>query len=265
MNPEAREVVVLPDAAAVARRGAEELARAAAETLRERDVFAIALAGGSTPERLFRLLGTPSAGGFRERLPWARMHFFFGDERLVPPGHAESNYRMARAAFLESVEQAGLLPSGNVHRIRGESRDAAQAAAEYEEELRIFFRPSGAEPPRFDLVLLGMGADGHTASLFPGTAALAETRRWVAANWVAKLGTHRITLTPPVLENAARVLFLVTGEEKAATLAEVLEGNVDSERLPAQRIARSSGTCQWLVDADAARDLARPRQAQGKR
>ncbi|HEV8672729.1 MAG TPA: 6-phosphogluconolactonase [Methylomirabilota bacterium] len=242
-------VVVLDDPAALADEAAGRVAAAARETVAAQGRFAVALSGGTTPRALFeRLAGPP----WRHEVPWSRAEVFWGDERWVPPDHPESNYRMARAALLDPVG----IPPERVHRIAGEAADPAAAAAAYEAEIaRVLGGVPGERPPVFDLVLLGMGADGHTASLFPGTAALAERRRWVVANAVPGLGTHRITLTLPILNRAARVLFLVAGADKAATLREVLEGPVDPQRLPAQAVRPEAGHLVWLVDRAAAAAL----------
>ena len=238
---------VFPDGAELARAAAEELTRRAEESLRARGRFSIALSGGSTPRRLFALLAD-STEPFRDRIDWRAVHLFWGDERHVPPDHPESNIRMARETLLDRVE----IPAANVHRIRGEEPDAARAASLYEDELRSFFRGT----PRFDLVLLGLGADAHTASLFPGTAAVREHERWVAAPWIEKLGAFRITLTPAVLDHAAAVIFLVQGEEKAGALRAVLAGDRDPDRWPAQAVHPRDGEILWLVDRRAARGLA---------
>lgn len=238
------------DAGALARDAAEELARCAEEAVRERGRFTLALAGGSTPKRLYELLADRDAP-FRERIDWSSVHFFWGDERHVPPDHSDSNYRMAREALLDAVP----VPPGNVHRIRAELPGAVQAAAEYEAELRRSFALVPGEVPRFDLVLLGLGADGHTASLFPGSEALHERERLVAAPWIAKLQAFRITLTPPVIERAAEVLFLVSGEDKAPALHAVLAGERDPDRLPAQLARPRDGRLLWLVDRTAASRL----------
>jgi 6-phosphogluconolactonase len=234
------------DAEAVARTAAEELAGAAARAVAARGAFTLALAGGSTPRRLYALLADAGAP-FRARMPWDRTHVFFGDERPVPPDHPDSNYRMAREALLDHVAVA------SVHRIRAEEPAAADA---YEAELRAFFGiPRGGEPPRLDAVLLGLGADGHTASLFPGTAALEEAVRWAASPFVARLGTRRTTLTLPILSRARAVLFLVSGAEKAAALARVLAPAPGAEPLPAARVRPDEGAV-WIVDEAAASGLA---------
>jgi 6-phosphogluconolactonase len=227
------------DAVEVARVAAEEVARAASRAVAERGGFTLALAGGSTPRRLYALLADPAAP-FRARVPWGRTHVFFGDERPVPPDHPESNYRMAREALLAHVAV------GSVHRIRGED---PRAAEEYERELGAFFGlgPGGA-PPRLDLVLLGLGPDGHTASLFPDGAPPDDEPRWVLAPFVPHLGTRRVTLTLRALNAARAILFLVAGAEKAAALARVLAGATDAPLLPAARVRPEGGSVTWVVD-----------------
>ena len=234
---------------ALARAAAEEGTRLAVAAGRERGQASIALAGGSTPEALYRLLGDEPA--FRARMPWAQTHFFFGDERHVPPDHKESNYLMAARAMLN--ELAEVCPPQNVHRIPSENPDAAQAASEYEAEVRAFFGVGGT--PEFDLVLLGMGPDGHAASLFPGTTGLRETEKLVAAAWVDKLSTYRITFTPPLLAAARAILFLTAGDEKAEMLRTVFEGAAELDRYPSQRINVENPRTQWLVDKAAAAKL----------
>ena len=214
---------------------ADHLARAAAEGF-------VALAGGSTPRAAYALLAA-------EEVDWSRVHVFWGDERCVPPDHPDSNYRLAREALLDHVS----LPAGNVHRMRGEMEPEAAAQA-YAAELRAFF---GTQWPSFDLVLLGMGNDGHIASLFPGSAALRETARPVVAVTAEYQDrpAHRVTLTLPAINAARQVLFLVTGAAKAETLWAVLEG--PAERFPAQLIRPTSGQLTWLVDTAAASRLKR--------
>jgi 6-phosphogluconolactonase len=242
-----RTVRCLADPAALARAAAEEFARLAGEAVRERGAFSVALAGGSTPRRLYALLADEGAP-FRGLVPWQRTRVFFGDERHVPPDHPDSNFRMAREALLSRVPVAG------VHRIPGELADPGAAAAAYEADLRdAFGLREGDPPPRLDLLLLGLGADGHTASLFPGNPALGEQRRWVVAPWVDRLAVHRVTLTLPVLRRARAVVFLVAGAEKAPALARVLAPAPDAPILPAALVAREAeGPVLWLVDADAA-------------
>lgn len=221
---------------AAARRFVEEARRAIGENGR----FAVALSGGSTPERTCELLATEH----RYDLDWEKVHFFFGDERSVPPDHEDSNYRMADRALLSRV------PAGSVHRMRGELAPP-EAAASYEAELREFF----GGPPVFDLVMLGIGEDGHTASLFPRTPALDVSDRLVVENPVEKLDTTRITLTVPTINASRKVVFLVAGEGKAEALKEILEGDADPRDYPA-KLVRSADTV-WMVDQAAASLLTR--------
>lgn len=255
-DPAARRVQILPDPAAIARAAAEEWTRLAGAAVRARGRFMVALAGGSTPKALYGLLAGEPA--FRDRVPWAETHLFFGDERHVPPDHADSNYRMAREAMLDRLTPDPL-PAANIHRVPSENPDAPAAAAEYAATLTACFGGAAAahtDPiPRFDLILLGMGPDGHTASLFPGTTGLRETEKLVAAAWVDKLSTYRITFTPGLLRNAATVLFLVGGHDKAEVLPHVLEGPAEPDRYPSQGITARDGETLWLVDRAAAAKL----------
>ena len=226
---------------------AEEVVRTANEAVAQRGRFTIALAGGSTPKSLYNLLATNA----RTTLPWDRMFFFWGDERHVPPTDPESNYRMVEEAMLSKVP----VPPGNVFRVKTENPEAAAAAEDYEKAIRKFFALEPGQFPRFDLILLGMGPDGHTASLFPGTTALQEKSRLVVANWVEKMKTHRISLTLPVLNAARCVTFLVSGTDKAPALKAVLEENVPAEQHPAKLVKPSDGKLIWLIDRAAASQL----------
>jgi 6-phosphogluconolactonase len=231
---------------------AEEVVSAATDAVAQRGRFTIALSGGSTPKGLFNLLATNA----RNLLPWDRMFFFWGDERHVPPTDPDSNYRMAEETMLSKVP----VPAGNVFRMAAENPDAAAAAEDYEKTLRKFFalepRQSDTEQfPRFDLILLGMGPDGHTASLFPGTAGLQEKSRWVIANWVEKMKTSRLTFTLPVLNAARCVAFLVSGTDKATVLRTVLEEDVPAEQYPAKLVRPTDGKLIWLLDRAAASEL----------
>jgi 6-phosphogluconolactonase len=226
---------------------AQELVRAATVAVAERGRFTIALSGGSTPRSLYALL----AGSASESLPWAKMFFFWGDERAVPPTSSESNYRMVEESLLSKVP----IPPANVFRIPAENPDVNAAAEAYEQTLRDFFAVEPREFPRFDLILLGLGPDGHTASLFPETAALQEKSRWVVANWVQKLNASRITLTLPVLNAAREVAFLVSGIDKAPVLREVLEGNAPGEKYPSKLVRPADGKLIWFVDRAAASEL----------
>ena len=214
----------------------------------------VALSGGSTPEGLYRELATRHLASAPDKtsdalsVPWQQTHVFFSDERYVPHDDPQSNYRMAREALLDHVP---VLPD-QVHPMPTDAASPAQAAAAYEQTLTKVFQTS---LPRFDLILLGMGADGHTASLFPGTEAVQEQRRLVAAPWVEKLKTHRLTLTPPVLCHGRQVLFLVSGASKADALDEVLDGPYEPSLLPSQIVRPIDGRLTWLVDKAAAAEL----------
>jgi 6-phosphogluconolactonase len=226
---------------------AEEVVRTANEAVAQRGRFTIALSGGSTPKNLYNLLATNA----RTALPWDRMFFFWGDERHVPPTDPDSNYRMADETMLSKIPVA----AGNVFRMPAENPDAAAVAQAYEQTLRKFFQLQPGQVPTFDLILLGMGPDGHTASLFPGTAALQEKSRLVVANWVEKLKASRISLTLPVLNSARCVTFLVSGTDKAAVLRAVLEEDVQGEQYPSKLVRPSEGTLIWLIDRAAASQL----------
>lgn len=239
------EVHVLAGAPAIAACAAEELLRVSLEAVRASGRFTIALAGGSTPKVLYNLLVTDPR--LRNSVPWDKMLVFFGDERHVGPGHPDSNYKMAWDSMLS---QAPLAPE-QISRIKGEYEDTEKAAREYEEGIRERFKLNEAEFPRFDLILVGMGNEGHALSLFPGTKALHEKRRIVTRNWVGKLFTERITLTAPAANNAANVIFMVTGADKALALKGVLEGPLEPEQLPSQMIRPANGKLLWLVDTAA--------------
>jgi 6-phosphogluconolactonase len=234
------EIEVAPDASSLAARAAEKFIHLAGDALQTGSQFTVALAGGSTPQRMYtKLTGA--------QVDWERVHFFWGDERCVPPDHADSNYHMANEALLNHIP----IPPGNIHRIHGEL-PAEEAARDYEDELRRFFSKA---TPRFNLVLLGLGGDGHTASLFPGTPAVWEKRRWVVAvahNVPPPPLVERVTLTLPVLNAAAQVLFLVSGVEKAERLAQVLHGPIHPDLLPAQAVKPVNGAILWMVDRAAA-------------
>lgn len=204
----------------------------------------MALSGGSTPKILYQLLADATQP-FHEQIPWAKIHFFWSDERHVPPDHPDSNYRMANEAMLSRVS----VLSDNIHRVAGEKPNAAEAADDYEQTLKELTKES---LPQLDLILLGLGSDGHTASIFPGSEVLHETKRLVAAPWVEKLKTYRITMTLPLLNNGASVLFLVSGSDKAGIVKEVLEG---PNQYPAQAVKPTNGELLWLLDQEAAKAL----------
>lgn len=237
-------LLVGADPAGAALAAAGEVARRARGAIAARGRFTVALAGGATPRRLHALLADP-AGPFAAAIDWSRVHVFFGDERRVPPGHPDSNYRMARETLLSRVP----IPPGNVLRWRGEDPDPGRAAADYAGALRARFP---ARAPALDLVLLGLGTDGHVASLFPGSEALEERIALAVAPWVARLGAHRLTLTFPVLQASRAVVLLAVGREKAARLAEVVAG---AGPLPAQRIRPASGDLTVVADAASAAAL----------
>ena len=240
-----RNIRILTNLEAIARRAAQEFVQAATSAVSERGSFSVALAGGSTPKALYSLL--VGDAGLRAQLPWDKMHLYFGDERNVAPDHADSNFRMATEAL---IAKAPLKPE-QVFRIKGEYKDTEKAAQEYEQALRTSFKLADGQFPRFDLVLLGMGNEGHTLSLFPGTKALHETKRLVVRNWIGKLYTERITLTAPVASQAALAIFMVTGADKALALKGVLEGPYEPEQLPSQMIQPQNGRLLWLVDTAA--------------
>jgi len=245
--PSTRNIEVLATAAYLFHAAAEEFVGAARAAIGAQGRFTVALSGGSTPKALYSLLASNYAD-----FVWNRVFLFFGDERHVPPTDAESNYRMVEESLLTKIA----IPSENVFRVPAENPDASAAAAEYEAQLRRFFEIKSGEFPRFDLILLGVGPDGHTASLFPDSAALDEQSRLVVANWVAKFNTHRITLTFPVLNRAAEVMFLASGADKAEMLHQVLEGK-NAPPLPSQRVEPSDGKLLWILDEAAASKLTR--------
>jgi 6-phosphogluconolactonase len=241
---------VVPDPPALFQAAANEFASRAIASVKTAGRFTVALAGGSTPKSFYSLL----ASNDRDRLPWDKMFFFWGDERHVPPEHPESNYRMAFDALLSKVP----VPAGNVFRIPAENPDANRAAEAYEQTLRDFFHPPAGTFPRFDLILLGMGPDGHAASLFPESKAVHERSRLVVANWVEKFRTDRLTLTLPVLNQASTVMFVVSGQDKAAALKEVLEGSQPPDLYPSKLVRPTNGHLIWLVDQGAASGLSNP-------
>jgi 6-phosphogluconolactonase len=240
------ELIIVDDIDELSHTIAAEILRLATERSQSAKPFTIALSGGSTPKNLHALMaGDPE---IKDRLPWQTIHLFWGDERHVPPEDPQSNYRMARETLIDRTP----LPPENIHRMKGELPEAVRAAEEYEQELKKYFNHKSGELPQFDCVLLGMGPDGHTASLFPGTGALHVKNRLVVANWVAKFQSFRITLTAPVVNNANLIIFMVSGEQKADALKEVLEGKYRPELYPAQLIHPTHGRLLWVVDQAAA-------------
>ncbi len=227
------------------RAAAESFCRIGSQAIRDRGRFAVALSGGSTPRGLHEEL----VRNFAIQLPWQNVYFFWSDERHVPPTDPESNYRVANETLLSKLS----IPADHIFRVPAEMPDAGEAAHAYEQTLHNFFRPAAESLPRFDLILLGMGPDGHTASLFPGTSALEEKQHWVVANWVEKFSTFRITFTYPVLNHAASVMFLVSGADKAAMVGRALKD--PASNLPCQAVKPVDGELTWFLDQAAAAKL----------
>lgn len=235
---------VFPDGNSLIDELAQKVISIAQSSLQQHDVFTMALAGGSTPRPLYNLLGSQS---YRRQIDWAHTHIFWGDERCVQPDHPDSNFRMTRLALLDQIS----IPASNVHRIKGEL-DPHSACDDYHAQLKAVF---GNDLPRFDIIMLGMGDDGHTASLFPHSAALAEQKRWVVPNYVESMDFWRITLTYPVINNARNVIFVVVGESKSRALNRVLSGPSDPKQYPSQAVLPSDGNLHWFVDEAAASRL----------
>lgn len=242
------KVIVFPDLDYLTSAALEHFLSVGQAAILHRERFMVALSGGTTPRILFQRLTIPRV---QDSLDWSRVHIFWADERCVPAHHAESNYRMARELLLKHVP----LPQENIHRVLTEL-GAEGAARQYEEELAATFGvEAGGAKPVFDLVLLGMGSDGHTASLFPGTKVLEEQERWAAPVYVEKLSSWRITLTVPVLNAARVVLFMVTGTDKAQVIHEVLLGPEQDSKFPAQLVQPASGNLHWFLDKQAGAEL----------
>jgi 6-phosphogluconolactonase len=245
------DVRVLPDGPAIAKYCAQRFVEIAAAAVKEKGSFDVVLAGGSTPKILYSLLVEDPT--LRSQVPWDKMHAFFGDERHVKPDHPDSNYRMAYETL---ISKSPLKPE-QVTRMKGEYPEAEAAAKEYDQFLRTHYKLAEGQFPRFDLVLLGMGNEGHTLSIFPGTKALRENRRIAVHNWVGKVLMDRITLTAPAVNNAANVIFMVAGADKAPALTAVLEHFYEPDQLPAQLIQPTKGSLLWLVDSAAGSMLTR--------
>ncbi len=240
-----RDIKVAKDADALSALAANLFVDIARESIALNGSFTVVLAGGSTPRKLYSLLASEN---YRHQLDWKNFSFFFGDERHVPPDSDESNYRMAAETLLTPLNIA----PANIHRWQAELPDSSDAADEYEAKLRHHL---GSKNGSLDLVLLGLGTDGHTASLFPLTAALSERKRMAVTNWVGKLYSHRLTLTLPAINKARNIVFLVSGKEKAKAVANVIEGEFRPDDLPAQLILPEDGTLYWLLDEAAASRL----------
>jgi len=239
------EIKVVSDADALYRAAADEFASCAKMALAAHGRFSVALSGGNTPRGVYSLL----AASAKNSLPWDKIYTFFGDERHVPPDDPESNFRMANESLLSQVP----IPDANIFRVHAEL-PADAAAQQYEDQLRAFFRSPVGAWPRFDLIFLGLGDCGHTASLFPESAALTETTRLVVANWVARFNSYRMTFTYPLLNHAAEVLFLVSGMGKSGILRDVLKPS-GSMSYPAQSVRPTSGRLLWIADKAAAQLL----------
>jgi 6-phosphogluconolactonase len=237
-----QEIIVAENINELNHNAADRFLELAGMAIKTTGRFTIALSGGSTPKSLYRLL---SSDEYKNRIDWTLVFLFFGDERFVPADDPESNYRMARENLLDLTA----IPAENVFRWHTESGSPEEVAANYDETIKDFF--AGDIVPRFDLILLGLGEDGHTASLFPDSPALSETRRFAVSNWVEKLNAWRLTFTFPLINAAANIIFLVSGEKKADVLKKVLNRSDDSEESPASRIHPETGKLVWLVDSRA--------------
>jgi 6-phosphogluconolactonase len=241
------DIIICNDINDISAKAATTFLEIANSSILKKGVFRVALSGGSTPRQLYSLLSTDK---FRLRCDWSNIHFFWGDERCVPPDDMRSNYRTVFDILLRKLA----LPDENIHRIKGERGEVA--AVEYEKEIKRVFKIKGRSFPEFDLILLGMGEDGHTASIFPYTHAVRGDNKIVTALSPDKLKVPRITLTPPVINNARNIIFLVSGSKKASVLKEVIEGDFEPERFPAQTTRLSKGKVRWFVDTGAAERLA---------
>ena len=239
-----RDIVLCRDIAELSRQSAERFSKLALQSVEAAGRLTVALSGGSTPKHLYSLLASPD---YSNQIPWNNVQLFWGDERCVRPDHPESNFRMSQEALLSKIK----IPAENIHRMRGEGQPQS-AAAEYEKELQKFFGLNSGGLPRFDLILLGIGEDGHTASLFPGSDALNETEHLVVAPFVEKLNSYRLTLSLPVLNNAANVWFLVTGASKADAVKQVFSASSD---LPAAKVHPVHGNLIWYITQDAAPEI----------
>lgn len=241
-----REIKIFPTVEDLNRFAANEFVRLSRESIKNRGQFTVALSGGSTPKKLFTRLASDE---FRSQINWQNVQIFFGDERCVPPDSDESNFRMANENMLSKVE----VPPENIHRFLTEESDAKAVAEKMESEIRKVLELKNNEFPRFDLIFLGMGADGHTASLFPETSALKEDKRIVVENYVEKSETFRLTFALPTLNNARNVIFLIAGEDKAEVLKEVLEN--ETVKYPSQLVQPTNGNLLFLLDEKAAGKL----------
>jgi len=251
---ETTPVEILADVAALTSEAGHLFVRLAQDAVAKRGVFTVVLSGGSTLKGLYTSMATDKR--LRAAIPWSNIHLFFGDERHVPPDSPDSNFRMGNEATLQRLSSVWT----HIHCILGELADATEAASHYEAEMKDFFGTHGLVEggfPRLDLIFLGLGPEGHTASLFPESLALQETHRWVVANWVVKLRTDRITLTIPVLNNAQEVVLLVAESAKAQIVADVLERTAPPPKYPVQSVKPLSGSECWMLDKAAASQLSK--------
>ena len=237
-----RQILIKQNPDELAKAAVDQFAQIANRAIVAHGVFSVALAGGSTPHHLYSLLASEN---HRLKLDWSRVEFFFSDERHVPPDSDQSNYRMAKETLLEPLS----ISEPRIHRWQSELPDANDAANAYETELREYFDRSGRP---LDLVLLGLGEDAHTASLFPNTPALQEIERFAVANWVEKLDTDRLTMTFSAINDASNVMFIVSGRYKAEAVLSVLEGEFRPDDLPAQFVNPENGELYWMLDEAAA-------------
>jgi 6-phosphogluconolactonase len=222
-------------------KSADIFTQLASQAIAARGQFSVALSGGSTPKGMYTLLASDA---YKDKIDWSKVQLFWGDERSVPPTDSQSNFRMANETMISKIA----IPPENVHRMQAEAEDIEAAAKDYENVLKQVLNFTDGEQPCFDLILLGMGDDGHTASLFPGTKALAEKNRVVVVNWVEKFHTNRMTFTAPAINNARNVVFMAAGENKRHPLKEVLIGERNPELYPSQLVQPTNGKLIWLVD-----------------
>lgn len=245
------QIETVEDKEQLAHRAAQEFVHVANESISSRGRFTVALSGGSTPHRLYELLADETQP-YRAQIAWRHTHFFWGDERCVSPDDPQSNFRTAFDALLSRAP----VTDENIYRIEAERADANDAARDYERRLQTFFNLTDKEFPAFDLVLLGLGADGHTASLFPDSTAIKEQAHLVVATWVAKLNAHRITLTVPTINHARHIMFLVSGADKSEVVKQIFMREQSNEAaLPAQLIGTETNAPRWIVDRSAAQLL----------
>ncbi len=242
------KIDVQPDLTGVSKAAAEEFVRLSNEAISARGIFTVVLSGGNTPGELYKLLASDE---FRSQIVWENVYFFFGDERDVSPASNQSNFNMVNVLMFKPLQT----PKAHIFRWQTEIINAPGVADQYEKYIRKFFKIDSETFPQFDLVLLGLGEDGHTASLFPHSMALDETQKIAVANLINQRKSYRLTMSYPVLNNAENIIFLVSGESKSKILQKILEGEHEPEKLPAQGIKPASGNLLWLVDEDAAQCL----------